>query len=305
MNKPTFGVKFSPRAPRQVAMIARMMKRTLTLLTALLLPLAARAEPAPQRIASFNLCADQLVVALADPEQIAGLSPYAADPALSIVADQARAFRRLDWQAESTITLSPDLVLVGPSDRSVTRRLLNSLRYRVVEVDLVTDLDAARRQILQIAALLGHPARGEQLAAELDRARARLRALARTPYTSALVVERGGYTAGPESLAAALVAEAGLAPPAGTAGYGGFISLERLVMLHPDLLLLKDPPRVPTDQGAIYFTHPALAALYPPERRIALPARYTLCGGPAVIAALDYMASVMTRLASMSPPTGR
>ena len=35
---------------------------------------------APRRIVSFNLCADQLVVALADPEQIAGLSPYAADP---------------------------------------------------------------------------------------------------------------------------------------------------------------------------------------------------------------------------------
>ena len=72
---------------------------------------AAAAEP--RRIVSFNLCADQLVLALADPEQIAGLSPYAADPALSIVADKARQFRRLDWQSESTIALSPDLVLVG------------------------------------------------------------------------------------------------------------------------------------------------------------------------------------------------
>ena len=34
----------------------------------------------PQRIASFNLCADQLVVALADPSQIVGLSPYAQRP---------------------------------------------------------------------------------------------------------------------------------------------------------------------------------------------------------------------------------
>lgn len=285
--------------------LSAAIKGALAPLAAIVLSLGAHAETSPQRIASFNLCADQLVVALADAAQIAGLSPYAADPALSVVADRARAFRRLDWQAESTITLSPDLVLVGPSDRSVTRRLLNSLGYRVAEIDLVTDLDAARRQIVQVAALLGHPERGDKLAADLDRARARLRALARTPFRTALVVERGGYTAGPESLAAALVAEAGLAPPAGTSGYGGFISLERLVTLHPDLLLLKDLPRAPTDQGAVYFTHPALSALYPPERRIALPARYTLCGGPAVIAALDYMADVMTRLAALSPPTAQ
>ena len=44
-----------------------------------------------------------------------GLSPYAAEPNLSVVAEQARAFRRLDWQAEATIALQPDLVLIGPT----------------------------------------------------------------------------------------------------------------------------------------------------------------------------------------------
>src|SRR4029079_12353654 len=78
---------------------------------------AANAAAAPKRIVSFNLCADQLVVALADPEQIAGLSPYSADARLSVVAEQARAFPRLDWSAESTVALGPDLVLVGPNDR--------------------------------------------------------------------------------------------------------------------------------------------------------------------------------------------
>ena len=128
---------------------------------------------------SFNLCADQLVVALADPEQIAGLRPMPTDPALSVVADKARAFRRLDWQAESTIALEPDLVLIGPNDRSVTRRMLASQGLRVVEVGFVSDLESARRQIREMAALLGHPERGEKLIAELERARARLAAAAR------------------------------------------------------------------------------------------------------------------------------
>ena len=63
-------------------------------------------------------------------------------------------------------------------------------------------------------------------------------------------------------------------------------------------MFLKDPPVQPTDQGALYLTHPALQALYPPERRIALPERLSMCGGPALIAALDYLAEAMSRLAA-------
>lgn len=256
----------------------------------------AHAADAPKRVLSFNLCADQLVVALADPEQIAGLSPYAADPSLSVVADKARDFRKVDWQAESTILLQPDLVLVGPNDRSVTRRMLASQGLRVEETPFVSDLDSARMQIRDMARLLGHPERGEKLIADLERARQRLAAVARKDGKTALVVERGGYTQGPASLAATLLAEAGLQPPAGSsAGYGGFISLEKFLMLKPDLVFLKDPPNSATDQGAMFLVHPALRDLYPPERRVALPTRYTMCGGPALVAAFDYMADEMAR----------
>src|SRR3954454_17411484 len=139
----------------------------------------AFAADAPRRVVSFNQCADQLVVALADPEQIAGLSPYAADKSLSVVADRARAFARLDWQAESIIALGPDLVLIGQNDRPVTKHILRAQGLRLYEVGLVADLDGARRQVLEVAALLGHPERGERLVAEIDAARARLHAAAK------------------------------------------------------------------------------------------------------------------------------
>lgn len=267
------------------------------LVAALFCGLKPATADTPRRVASFNLCADQLVVALADPDQIAGLSPYAADPVLSVVADKARGFRRLDWQAEATIALQPDLVLVGPNDRSVTRRMLASQGLRVVEVGFVTDLENARKQIREIADILGHKERGEKLVAALDAARARLAALPRTQYATALVIERGGYTQGPSSLAATLLSEAGLKPPAGApAGYGGFIPLEKLMILKPDLVFLKDPPSAPSDQGALYLTHPALRGLYPDNRRVALPTRYTMCGGPALVAAFAYMADTLARL---------
>jgi iron complex transport system substrate-binding protein len=276
----------------------RIAATTILLSLVLMGILAAAAEAnAPRRVVSFNLCADQLVVALADPEQIAALSPYATDASLSVVADEARQFKKADWQAESTLLLEPDLVLIGPNDRSITRRMLSSQGLRVVETGFVSDLESARRQIRDMAVLLGHPERGEKLIAELERARSRLAAAAPKDDRTALVVERGGYTQGPGSLAATLLAEAGLKPPAGAPrGYGGFIPLEKFLVLKPDFVFLKDPPRTATDQGALFLLHPALRDRYPPERRIALPTRYTMCGGPALIAAFDYMAEEVARL---------
>src|SRR5436305_11519442 len=152
------------------------MRRTLIALCLGLTVGHAAAFDAPRRVVSFNQCGDQLVLALADPGQIAGLSPYAADPSLSAVAEKARAFPRLDWQAESTIALGPDLVLIGQNDRPVTKHILRAQGLRMYEIALIDNLDTARRQIVEVAAVLGHPERGEKLLAEFDAARARLRA---------------------------------------------------------------------------------------------------------------------------------
>lgn len=270
----------------------------------LILMAAVPAQAEPRRIVSFNLCADQLVVALADSDQIVALSPYAKDANLSVVSEEARRFPTLDWSAEGTIALSPDLVLVGPSDRRETRRMLAAHGVPVFEVGLVTDVAAARAQIRTVAARLGQPERGEALVRELDRARARLVAVSRGLSKTVLVVERGGYVEGPASLAAGLLAEAGLRPPAGgPAGFGGFISLESLLMIRPDFLVLKDPPPAANDQGALFFTHPAVEKLYPPERRISLPTKYSLCGGPALIQALDYLSNILAP--DPGPPESR
>jgi iron complex transport system substrate-binding protein len=272
------------------------MKKIAAALVLVLASVAFAEADSPRRIVSFNLCADQLVVALADSDQIAGLSPYAKDRHLSVVAERARRFPTLDWSAESTVALGPDLVLVGPNDRRETRRMLTEFSIPVADVALVTDIATARAQILTVAERLGHPERGEAMVRALDGARARLAAVARPFAKTALVIERGGYVEGPQSLVATLLAEAGFRLPAGAPrGYGGYMSLETLLVTRPDVLVLKDPPLQAEDQGALFFTHPAVVALYPPERRIALPTRYSLCGGPALIEAMEYLADVLAR----------
>ena len=265
---------------------------------------AARASDLPKRIVSFNLCADQLLLALADPGQIAGLSPYAVDPMLSVMTDKAAAFPRLDWDTESVVNLAPDLVLAGPSTRPI-HAMLSAMGIRVVDVELIRNLTDARRQAREIGKLVGHPERGEALARQLEEAEARLAAVALKPPRSALVVQREGYREGPASLASAMLSIAGLRAPdrdsAGVGGFmsaeqGGFVSLERLLTDGPDVLVLQDPPREAQDQGALFITHPALLARYGANRRVDLPERYTLCGGPPLVQGLDYLATAVQTL---------
>lgn len=265
---------------------------------------AVSADGPPRRIVSFNLCADQLLVALADPAQIAGLSPYAVNPLLSVMTEKAAAFPRLDWDAESVVNLAPDLVLGGPSHRPI-HAMLSAMGIRVVDVALIRNIADARRQAIEVGKLVGHPERGEALARQIEQAEMRLAAMAINPPLTALVIQREGYREGPASLASGMLSIAGLRPPDRTApgagGFmaaeqGGFVSLEHLLTNGPDVLVLQDPPREARDQGALFITHPALLTRYGPNRRIDLPERYTLCGGPPLLQGLDYLARAIKAL---------
>ena len=65
----------------------RKLPRTRASLAAVLAAVSAAgaAEPLP-KVASINLCADQHVLALADPEQVLTVSWLAADPEESLLA---------------------------------------------------------------------------------------------------------------------------------------------------------------------------------------------------------------------------
>jgi len=267
---------------------------------ALLAAAAAHADETPSRVVSVDLCGDLLLLALADPDQIAGLSPYAADAAVSVLAEAAAPYPTLPLLGEAADPpLKPDLVLLGSTDSPAQQATLARLGAPSTELDPIADIETAREQVQDVARLLGHAERGEALIGKIDAARARLAAAPRPRGTTALLVGNGGYAAGPARLGAALLAEAGLRPPPGAPpGYGGFVPLESLIQLKPDYLFVASNLDQPVDHGSVFFTHPAMRMMYPRWKRIPLPGRYTLCGGPALAEALDYMAGVLTRLAA-------
>jgi iron complex transport system substrate-binding protein len=261
---------------------------------------AACATPARAdrpRVASINACTDQLLITLADPEQIVGLSPYSRDPQRSWAAAAASRFRRLSGEAEDVLILRPDIVVAGRFTKRATRELLKDKGLRVVEFDAVRSLDDAKRQMLQMGELLGHGDRALAENVRLDAAIARTRAAASRMRYRVLALSRRGWVSGGDSLTSSMLAATGLSNAAAELGLrlGGFVSLEQIVANRPDLILVTTDSTVAEDQGRAFLLHPAIEKLYPPSKRLVVPEQLTVCGGPMLPDALDRLTAEIER----------
>lgn len=247
-----------------------------------LAPALVRAAEPPQRIVSLNLCADEIVIDLVSPDRIAALSHLAADPLVSPVAERARAFASTRGEAESVLTLAPDLVLAGAFTTPATLDLLQRTGQRIVRVPMADDIAGVRAAVRLVASAVGESAKGEALVARFDAALAAgaVDAPAATSRPSALVYQVNGLSAGPSTLADALIGAAGLVNHAATLGLGAgdALPLETLVARPPDLVILSGPADEYRTVVADNLRHPALAAVLAERRSVIVPWRYWLCG---------------------------
>ncbi len=255
---------------------------------------------APQRVVSLNMCTDQLVLALADPAQIVGLSRFAGDRRLSHAADQSAAYPHLPAAAEAVISLEPDLIVTGRFTNRATKDMLTRLGYRVEEVPFVRSVDEARAAIALVGELLGQAEKADALIASIDEA---LERATSSSSLSALIIQRRGYATGTASLTGDLLDQLGieLASEELVGARGGFADLETIIRSEPDLLITANLDPQTQDQGTALLAHPALAQRFDDARRMALPERLTLCAGPSLIDAIHHIArerdAVLERLA--------
>lgn len=253
---------------------------------------APRDEKRPQRIVSLNLCADQLLVALADRNQIAGLTHNAGDQQMSAVAGATKGLPILDGSAEQILAVNPDLVIGMPARRNPAIAILKAQHYPAVDLksaDSYADIVASIRTVAQA---IGHADRGEAMIARMDRD---LAALPRAPRPKvAAYYQRRGYMTGTGTLVDDLMTRAGLRNLAADLGKPAIaqISLEEMVAARPDYLIVESATDRISDQGTEMLHHPALRSI----PRISLPQAWTVCGGPAYVQAAQALSrAVSTR----------
>jgi iron complex transport system substrate-binding protein len=250
------------------------------------------------RIASMNLCTDQLLITLADPEQILGLSRYSRERFESIGADPAGRYRILSGGAEDILVLRPDIVVASLFDKRSTRELLKEKGLHLAEFSVPRNLDEVKAQIREMGDLVGHPDRASAEITRLDDAIARARQAVASRHYRVLPLSRRGWVAGSDSLLSSLLAETGLFNAAAELGisFGGFASLEAIVNLKPDLIVVSEAGDRAEDDGRAFLLHSALERFYPPSRRIVIPDRLTVCGGVMLADALDVLVKELKRV---------
>jgi iron complex transport system substrate-binding protein len=254
-------------------------------------PLLAPALAAGPRIVSMNVCTDQLLLPLADPDQIAGLSRFSRDAWQSFVADDARHYPLLSGGAEDVLMLKPDVVVASLFDRRSTRELLKEKGLHLAEFSVPRNLDEVKAQIRQMGEIVQHSGRAAAEIAKLDAAMARARQAVTAKHHSVLPLSRRGWVAGHDSLVGSLLTATGLFNVASDlgVGQGGFASLEAIVNAKPDFLLVSEEGNRAEDGGRAFLLHPALERFYPPQKRIVIPERLTVCGGVMLADALDVL----------------
>ena len=253
---------------------------------------SARADGKPQRIVSLNVCVDQLLVELVEPDRIAGVSRLAADPKVSALPGKLSRFKALRGSAEEVLALQPDLVLAGEFTTGATIDLLKRLGKTIVTVPLASDFDAMRAGIRQIASAVGEDEKGEAMIAEFDERLSAARSTIRSRPT-AIAYEANSLVSGSHTLMDAALDAAGYRNLARDLklGPGGRLPLEMLVAAPPDLIVLANAPDDYRTAAADNLRHPALMRVLQSRPSIVLPAPYWICATPKIADAVELLAA--------------
>lgn len=265
----------------------------------LLLNLAAcTAAPAgrdpPAGIVSLNPCTDAILAQVADPGEIVGLSAYSSDPASSSMDPAlARQFPAVSGTVEEVAALRPALVLSSNLTPPATRAALARLGIPLREFPIAGSVEESLAQVRRIAALAGHPGRGDALVARIEVALAAARP-GEGVAVPALVWQSGGIVPGDQTLIADLLRRTGFANAAAARGLhqADYLPLEK-VLADPPAVILAVGDHAGEDR---LLDHPALAHLRGVQR-VPLASSLLWCGGPTIVRAAQRLGEIRRGLA--------
>lgn len=265
----------------------------------------ASAQARPVRVMSLNACTDQLVLALADPADVASVTWLARDPEGSRMWRAAQRVPVNHGSAEEVVRDHPDLVIAGSSTTPATRALLSRLRYRMLVLGPADSFDDIRRETRIVASALGETGRGRVLIAHMDTALAQL-AADRGPPLRVAAWDGAGFSAASGTLYDTILKLAGGRNVAAQdRGLGGSTpQVEKLIAVAPQLLVAGAPAFDRPGRRADVAHHPLVRRFWA-DRTLTVPLSSYLCGTPfsadAALSLREQMRAMLKRAPAPLP----
>lgn len=236
--------------------------------------LAAGPVMAGPRVVSLDQCADQFVLALSDPDDIAGVSPR-ADDADSWMRHQVDAAPRVRPSLEAVMATRPDVVVRYWGGDPRLLRALERSGVRVVQIEDATDFPGVRANVAAVANALGRPGRGQDLIAGMDRDLAHSQGA--WSGEDALYLTSSGWTTGRGTLIDAMMRAAGLSNSWDGPAFAP-LSVESLILHPPRRYVLGFFDALRADRRGV-GRHPSIRRRTDTRAVVSLPGSILGCPG--------------------------
>lgn len=250
--------------------------------------LAAPSMAAPSRIVSINLCADQLLLSLANRESIISLSQLADEPRSSALAAKVGDIPTNSGRAEEIILLEPDLILAGSYSERPVVELLRGLGFQVIEVPIARDIAAIKDNLRLVGAAIGEDARAAATIKKFDERLRDFQLSSSAKRPLAALFWAGGVTSGRDTLAGDVLATAGFDNLASKLSYEGMtpISLEQLLLAAPDIVIMGHSGGDATSLSDELFEHAVFQKSDGKLPALTIPDNLWACGSPQIVDAI-------------------
>lgn len=231
------------------------------------------------KIMSTNACTDQLVLYLAEPQQILSLSHYSKDNISSAFAEMAKKYPSNHGEPEEIIKYRPDIILTSSFERDGSLSTIEKLNIKTSAFNVPSNLDEAKEQINRAGNLLNQNQKAQNLIKQIEDASVQ----SSLKPIRVLVYFSGGYSAGKNTLLDQLITRAGMINAAPDFGIGnwGHLDIEKLIKDPPQIILLADKHT----NGAFAerdLRHPVLQSKLVNTKIAHFPNQYAYCGGAII-----------------------
>jgi iron complex transport system substrate-binding protein len=208
---------------------------------------SAIAAEKPQRVASVNLSADEVLVAILPPARLVSVTKWADEPGNSNVLGRVppgvHRFAKADL--EQLLALRADLVVVSEYTDADFLKLVERAGLRVHRMQGLSTIAGVRAAILDLGRAVGEEAAARQMVTDFDATLADLAARLAGAKRPRILYWSSGMTAGGDSAIGALIEAAGGVNVGRELGIVGIAppGAERAFVADPDAVLVGTWPQ--------------------------------------------------------------
>ena len=245
------------------------------------------AASAGLRVASLNLCTDELLLALAEPSQIVSVTHLSQQPLEYAGWKQARRYPKNDGSLLTVVGQRPDLILTMGGGVRDEAHIARRLGIRIVDLPYPHSVSDIETAITTVSRAVGQPANGARLNSRIET----LKRSKPTIASDTIWLGGGGRSVAATGLTAEWMRLAGFRQ---RSLIGDRVTLEQLLVKPPAALLRSDYRAGQYSAEQRWMMHP-LAKGTTKSRTIPTDGRAWTCMGPAMVAEVTRLKKVSGR----------